>query len=235
MKCIIIDDDELSRIVLRDHVKKITTLKLVKIFTNAPDAIEYLKKSSDIDLIFLDMEMPEMSGIGFLKSLKNLPQIIITSSKISYALEAFEYDVTDYIQKPVMYTRLYKSVNKAVETLRKIKQAPVINDGLFIKKSATSLQRLQFDDIIWIEALENYVGIHTYDNKYTILFTMKSLLSRLPAKMFERVHRSFIVNINKIEFLEEENLIIKTKAGKKDIPIAKSYRSKLNDKLNLIS
>lgn len=235
MNCIIIDDDELSRVLLSTNIKKIKYLTLKKQFDNAPDAIKYLKKHPDIDLIFLDIEMPEMSGIGFLQSLANLPQVIITSSKTNYALEAYEYEVTDYITKPVSYARIYKAVQRAHDNLKKFKQAPDLGDGIFIKKSATSFHRLSYSDILWVEALENYVGIHTYDKKYTILFTMKSFLSKLPAESFERVHRSFIANLNKIEFIRDDMIHYQTKDGLKSIPITKSYKQKLMDKLNTIS
>jgi len=235
MNCIIIDDDELSRVLLASNIEKIEFLNLKKQFENAPDAIKYLQKHPDIDLIFLDIEMPEMTGIGFLQSLANLPQVIITSSKTNYALEAFEYDVTDYITKPISYARIYKAVQRAYENLIKFKQAPDLGDGVFIKKSATSFHRLMYEEILWVEALENYVGIHTFDKKFTILFTMKSFLAKMPANSFERIHRSFIANLSKAEYIQEDQIFYNTKDGLKSIPIAKSYKQIMMDKLNTIS
>jgi DNA-binding LytR/AlgR family response regulator len=197
------------------------------------DAVNYINTDPDVNLIFLDIEMPEMSGIDFLKSLKNLPQIIIISSKENYALEAFEYDVTDYVLKPVSYPRLVKAVDKAHSRFKDQKKGIDTNDGFFIKTS-TSLVRLRYEDILWVEALENYVGINTFEGKHTIHFTMKAIEGKLPENKFTRVHRSYIVNINKIHMIEDNIIVINTAKGHKSIPIGKSYRDKLMDDIDLV-
>ncbi len=233
MNCIIIDDDELAILVIEKFIKKAGFLTNVGSFTTAIDAITFLKKEEGIDLIFLDIEMPEMTGIEFLKSLTNLPQIIITSAKQKYALEAFEYDVTDYLLKPISYPRLYKAVDKAYQKYKEMKKDKEANDGFFIK-SSSSLIRMKYSDILWVEALENYVGINTYENKHTIHFTMKAIESELPEDIFIRVHRSYIVNINKINVIEDNTIVMKTAKGTKTIPIGKSYRDKLLGDINLV-
>lgn len=237
MNCIIIDDDKLSRRVLEEFIKKTDFLDLTHSFESAVEAINALKKEEQIDLIFLDIEMPEMTGIDFLESFKNPPQVIIVSSKEKYAIDAFEYDVTDYLLKPVTFARFYKAVDKAQARLakrsRKEKEVDTDSDEIFIKKNS-SYVRLKYDDILWIEALENYVIVNTYNEKFTIHFTMKSIENKMPESKFKRVHRSYIVNINKINLIEDNTIVIKNHEGSKIIPIGKSYKDKLMGDINLI-
>ena len=233
MNCIIIDDDPLSRRVIEELVSKTDTLNLLASYTSAVDAINAFNTHDEIDLIFLDIEMPEMSGIDFLKTLKNPPQIIIISSQEKYALDAFEYDVTDYLLKPVAYSRFYKAVDKVYDRYKKNKIEAQANE-IFIKKNST-LVRLKFEDILWVEALENYVIFTTYKDKYTIHFTMKAIEQKLPSNMFTRVHRSYIVNIRNINIIEDNSIIITTNEGAKSIPIGKSYKDKLMNDINLIA
>lgn len=233
MNCIVIDDDRLSRKIIEESVNKTAFLDNVGSFDNAVDAIGLLKSVKEIQLIFLDIEMPGMTGIEFIKTLKNPPQIIIVSSKEQYAIEAFEYDVTDYLLKPFTYGRFFKAADKAYSIYVK---DPVSNEGkseIFIKKNS-SLIRLKYDDILWVEALENYVIVNTYDDKFTIHFTMKSIEKKLPVTKFSRVHRSYIVNTNSINLIEDNSIIIPVEGGKKSIPIGKSYKDKLMNDLNLM-
>ncbi|HYW95896.1 MAG TPA: LytTR family DNA-binding domain-containing protein [Bacteroidales bacterium] len=233
MNCIIIDDDKLSRRILEEFIKKTEGLVLRYSFSDAVEAINVMKKDDDIQLIFLDIEMPEMSGIDFLNSLKNPPQIIIFSSKGKYAIDAFEYDVTDYLLKPVTYSRFYKAVDKAFARFERNKMDVLGKDEIFIKKNST-LVRLKYEDILWVEALENYVIFNTFKEKYTIHFTMKAIEQKLPSTKFTRVHRSYIVNTSTIEVIEDNSVIIKTDDGAKNIPIGKSYKEKLMKDINLI-
>jgi DNA-binding LytR/AlgR family response regulator len=232
MNCIIIDDDKLSCRVIEEFISKTENLELVHTFNNPVDAINAIKNDSEIDLIFLDIEMPEMSGIDFLDNLTSTPQIIIISSKEQYALNAFEYDVTDYLLKPITYSRFFKAINKALIRLNKDKLNTKGNE-IFIKHNA-SLVKLKFADILWVEALENYVILNTYYDKYTIHFTMKAFENKLPMNKFTRVHRSFIVNTSNINVIEDNDILIKTHDGIKSIPIGKSYRDKLMDDINVI-
>ena len=233
MNCIIIDDDKLSCRVIEEFVVKTENLELLQTFTNAVDAINYLRNNSEIDLIFLDIEMPEMSGIDFMDSLSNsAPQIIIISSKDKYALSAYEYDVTDYLLKPVQYSRFYKSINKALNRYSKGKLDSK-GDEIFIKHNS-SLVRLKYNDVLWVEALENYVIVNTFHDKYTIHFTMKAIEQKLPANKFTRVHRSFIVNTSSINIIEDNAILIRTHDGTKSIPIGKSYKDNLMNDINLI-
>jgi DNA-binding LytR/AlgR family response regulator len=176
--------------------------------------------------------MPEMDGLELLNSLTTKPQVIIISSKEKYALNAFEYDVTDYLLKPIAYARFYKAIDKAQSRHRE-KLDDFQKDEIFIKKNST-LVRLRYEDILWIEALENYVIFNTYADRYTIHFTMKSIEQKLPTHKFTRVHRSYIVNVSSINYIEDNAIIIKTEDGHKSIPIGKSYKDKLMGDINLM-
>jgi len=233
MNCIIIDDDKLSCRVIEEFVARTENLTLINTFSNAVDAINSIKSAvEEVDLIFLDIEMPEMSGIDFLDSLDTLPQIIIISSKEKYTLNAFEYDVTDYLLKPVSYGRFYKAVDKALTRFNKNK-IDTKGDEIFIKHNS-SLVRLKYEDILWVEALENYVIINTFNDRYTIHFTMKAIEQKLPTTKFTRVHRSFIVNTGSINVIEDNSILIKTHDGMKSLPIGKSYKDKLMGDINVI-
>lgn len=233
MNCIIIDDDKLSRRVIEEFINKTENLSFSGSFQTAVEAINFLKQH-EVDLIFLDIEMPEMTGIDFLETIKNTPQIIIISAKGKYAINAFEYDVTDYLLKPVAYARFYKAVDKAINRYQRDGNfGSVGKDEIFIKKNS-SLIRLKYDDILWVEALENYVIFTTFNDKYTIHYTMKAAEQKLPSNKFTRVHRSYIVNTNSIREIEDNSILIKTVDGNKSIPIGKSYRDKLMNYLNLI-
>lgn len=235
MNCIIIDDDKLSRKVIEEFVQKTEFLNLINTYSNALEAMNAFSGEDEIHLIFLDIEMPEMSGLEFIKTLENPPMIIIVSGKEKYALEAFEYDVVDYLLKPLQPTRFYKSVNKAYKRFIDKYGARGSNNEIFVKKKNATLVRINYDDILWVEALENYVIISTFSEKFTIHFTMKSISQKLPPSKFKRIHRSFIVNVNKIDVIEDNSVIIKTESGSKILPIGKSYKDKLLNELNLIS
>jgi len=235
MNCIIIDDDKVSRILFEKYISNTESLNLLASFGSAVEAVSLLMSNEKIDLIFLDIEMPEMSGIELLKNLESPPAIIIISAKERYALEAIEHNVIDYLLKPVPYARFFKAVNK-VSNLRKIKDESAIkDDGIFIKSTSNALVRLGYDEILWIEALENYVVVNTFDEKHTIHITMKAIESKLPEKMFIRVHRSFIINLHKVKLIEDNCVFIKSKAGEKSIPITKKFRNSLLEMINIVS
>ena len=234
MKCIIIDDDKVSRLVIEKYISRTDFLELEESFDNAVDAANYFNNKKEVDLIFLDIEMPGMSGVEFLESLENLPQIIIVSAKEKYALQAIQHDVTDYLLKPVVFSRFLKAVSKANKLFSE-ELDKESSEGIFIKSSSSSFIRLFYDDILWIEAMENYVVIMTYNQKHTIHFTMKALLSKLPDDKFIRVHRSYIVNKNRIERIDDNMIIMHTEDAKKSIPISKSYKDDFMKNINIVN
>jgi DNA-binding LytR/AlgR family response regulator len=237
MNCVIIDDDRLSRKLLEKFVEKTDFLDQYYSFDGAIEAINFLRKGEhDVDVVFLDIEMPEMNGVEFMQSLGDHPvQIIVVSSKEKYALDAIEYDVTDYLLKPVTYVRFLKATEKALAKLRE-EMMPASNskDDFFIRNNAT-LIRLRYEEVVWIEALENYIVVHTYDDKYTIHFTMKAVMDQMPMDKFFRVHRSFIVNKSRIETIKTNTIEVKTSEGRQSLPIGKSYRELLLKEINLLS
>jgi len=234
MNCIIIDDDEMSRRVVEEYINRTDFLNLSNSFTNAVEAINFIKQGVDVHLIFLDIEMPEMSGIEFMNTLTHPPQVVIISSKDKYAIQAFDYSVTDYLLKPITYARFFKAASKAYEIFNKSRSYMDVDKEIFIKKNS-SLVRIKYNDILWVEALENYVVINTTTDKFTIHFTMKSIENQLPLVRFKRVHRSFIVNVNRITSIEDNSVIIKMTDSKKIIPIGKSYRERLLSEINLMN
>jgi DNA-binding LytR/AlgR family response regulator len=233
MNCMILDDDGLSRRILEEFINKTEGLTLKHSCSDPVECINILKKDDTAELIFLDIEMPEMSGLDFLDSMQRQPQVIIFSSKGKYAVDSYNYDVTDYLLKPVSYKRFLQAVEKVMKRTREQHSDLMIGNEIFIKKNST-LVRLKYDDILWIEALENYVIFNTFKEKYTIHFTMKAIEQKLPPKKFTRVHRSFIVNTSRIDVIEDNSVIVRTEEEPKSIPIGKSYKEKLMKDINLI-
>lgn len=236
MNCIIVDDDKLSVKIIQEFVERTSELNLLGTFNTAVEALSILNSplSQPVDLIFLDIEMPEMTGIEFLESLNVIPQVIIYSSQEKYALESYEYDVTDYLLKPVEYDRFLKAMDRVKERIDRKERPSKESTEIFIKNNS-SLVRLKYDDILWVEAMENYVVLNTYTDKYTIHFTMKALSEKLPVDKFMRVHRSFIVNFTKVKAIEDNMLIIVYNKNTKAIPVGKSYRDGLMNDINIIT
>jgi DNA-binding LytR/AlgR family response regulator len=234
MNCIIVDDDKLSCKLLEGYVGKSTSLNLVGTFSDSVSARNELSKRKDIDLIFLDVEMPELDGFDFIGSLEFPPNIIIVSSAEEYALKAFDFNVVDFLLKPVPYARFCKAIDK---TIRYFARKEVINTGdqeIFIKKGST-LVKLRLKDIIYVEALENYVTVNTKEEKYTIHFTMKAIENQLPNTLFTRVHRSYIINKSLILAIKENSLDLSVGNSVKSIPVGKSFRDILLNDINVMA
>ncbi len=235
MNCLIVDDDELSRKTMEHFINETSFLTLVKSCSSAVEAVNILSGDHQIQLIFLDIEMPVMNGIDLMKSFANHPQIILMTSHQNYALEAFEYNVTDYLLKPVTYVRYLKAVKKASE---KAKELPVLapvaagtsagNEDIYVKVDS-SLIKLTTKDILWLEAMGDYVSIHTSEKKYMVYSTMKHMEEKLP-ESFMRVHRSYIVNLNKISNIDDHVITI----NKSVLSVSRNYKDALLHRLNLV-
>ncbi len=234
MNCIIIEDYEESRQLVEIFVQKTRMLNLIGSYASAVDAINAPTGSQKIDLVLLDIELPEMSGMEYLRTLTDKPVVIILSAQEKYALEAFEYDVTDYILKPNTYARFYKAVSKAYTQWRREQNVQKIQNEIFVRKGA-SLIKLSYDEILWVEALENYVLVITPREKFTVHFTLKAIMQKLPPDQFLQVHRSHIVNINKINEIQRTSLVINDGTRDHEIPVGKSYKEQLLASLNLMS
>ncbi len=229
MKVIIVDDEPLALEVLETYLTHFPELNLHAKCANAVEAFEALS-AGDIDLMFLDIQMPQISGIDFLKSLKNPPKVIFTTAFSNYALEGFELNAVDYLLKPFSLERFTKAVQKFKEIYAKNDktlseaEAP---DYIFVKADK-KLIKLRFEDIFHVEGLKDYVMLHTPNGRIVTLQTMKSLEEKLPSSNFIRVHRSYIVNLNLIELLETNSVTV----NKKKIPIGKNYKDELFNVIN---
>lgn len=231
MKCIIVDDNKMARMALKQLVSQVQTLELTAECSNAMEAYNQLA-ANGIDLLFLDIEMPEMSGIELIKKLgAKKPLIIFTTAKTDYAVEAFELNVVDYLVKPVTLPRLVQAVEKAQEALDSNKQEVKVEEqGFVFVKDSGMLKRISIEDILFLEAMGDYVKVHTAPKFHVVHATLKSIEEKLPASKFLRVHRSYIVAINKIDFIQEGTISI----GKTSIPVADTHKASLSKRLNLL-
>ena len=234
MNCIIVDDDKISCKLLEGFVKKSTSLNLIGSYSESIAARNILTERKDIDLIILDIEMPEMNGFDFISSLDFPPNIIIVTSGEEYALKAFDFNVVDYLLKPVSYGRFCKAIDKTVRYYSRKEVANTGDEEIFIKKGS-SLVKLKLKDIIYIEALENYVTLTTRDDKFTIHFTMKAIENQVPSGIFIRVHRSFIINKSMIQTIKENSLDLTVGDTIKSIPVGKSFREDLLNDINVMA
>jgi DNA-binding LytR/AlgR family response regulator len=234
MNCIIVDDDKMSCKLLEGYVKKSSSLNLVGTFSESIAARNVITDRNDIDLIILDIEMPELNGFDFINSLDNPPNIIIVTSGEDYALKAFDFNVVDYLLKPISYGRFCKAIDKTVRYYSRKEVSNTGDEEIFIKKGS-SLVKLKLKDIIYIEALENYVTLTTSDDRFTIHFTMKAIESQVPAGVFIRVHRSFIINKSMIQAIKENTLDLTVGNTIKSIPVGKSFREDLLRDINVMA
>ena len=231
LNCMVVDDDEMSRLVVKQFVEKTDFLTVSHDLDNPIEASGILlgESSNDVDIVFLDVEMPEMSGIELVKSLNNAYNVVMITSKADYAIEAFEGAVADYLVKPVEYSRFLKAVKKVKENLEKECLLAESDDDIFIKSDG-KLFRLTYDDILFVEALADYVIFNTTSSKHIVHYTMKGIEKRLPISMFSRIHRSYIINRKKINKIEDLQVHI----GEKAFAIGASYKDTLMEKLNLL-
>ena len=230
MKALIVDDNDIARTTLAHLAKQIPNLTIVSEFSNAIDAYNHLQ-SNHVDLIFLDIEMPEMTGIELTKNLSGKDIIIIfTTSNKDYALEAFELNIADYILKPVMPARFLQAVSKAQSILEsRIENVEVTKDEFLFVRDSNITRRLKLDDIFYAEAMGDYVKFYTREKMFAIHGKMKTAEERLPKEDFIRVHRSYIVSVGKIDTLQDGGIMINGKF----IPVADAYRKALNTRMNV--
>jgi DNA-binding LytR/AlgR family response regulator len=230
MKCIIIDDEKIARAALKKLCEKVDFLESVAEFNNPLEAIDFLNRE-EIDLVFLDIHMPDFSGFDFLSSVKNVPEVIITTSDDNFGVQAFEYDVSDYILKPVSTPRFIKAVNKVRdERMSAERNGPDSKEKHIFINVNSRLVRLNYDDILFMEARGDYVQIQTPKKKHLVHATMKRFAEKLPPNRFVQVHRSYIVNINKIVDIEDNSILI----AEEIIPISRSNKEELLNRLNTI-
>lgn len=237
---IIVDDEPLAQDVLETYIEKVPELNLVKKCNNAFEANEVLK-SNQIDLMFLDIQMPQLTGIDFLKTLSKPPLVIFTTAYSNYAIEGFELNALDYLLKPISAERFMKAVNKAIEQIElQRKEVPVgaaapteeENPDYIFVKADKKLIKVNFDEVLYIEGLKDYVIIRMDNTRVITLQTMKSLEDKLTQHMFKRIHRSYIVNVNHIEAVVGNMVEVMEKGQAKHLPVGKNYRDELLDMIN---
>ena len=231
MNALIVDDNKIARTTMKQLASLVKDIVLAGECANAMDAYNLLQEEP-VDLILLDIEMPGMTGLELTKNLGNKrPVIIFTTSKKEYAAEAFELNVADYIVKPVTPARFIQAVDKARDILNSNKEEVKFNDEEFVFiRDSNIVRRLKLDDILFAEAMGDYVKLHTPQKFFAIHTTLKAVEEKLPASRFFRVHRSYIVAVNKIDTIQDGALIINSKS----LPVADAYRAALNKRMDIL-
>lgn len=238
--CIIVDDEELARQLLEGYVNKIPFLNLAGTCKNSLEAMQILQQEQ-IDLMFLDIQMPELTGIEFLQTLQKKPVVIFTTAYKEYALEGYKLDVIDYMLKPISFERFLQGVNKATEYLKLKKRSEQLTaaidkpeakiqkaeNGFIILKADHKFHKIFYNDILYIEGLKEYVTFYIADKKIIVLESLKKLEETLPSSTFMRIHKSYLINTDKVKTLYGNQVLI----GEKYIPIGKSYAEEVKRKL----
>jgi two-component system LytT family response regulator len=229
INCVIVDDEPLAREGIGSYVREIDFLHLAASCENPVELMNVLG-DSHVDLIFLDIQMPKMNGIDFLKMVQNPPMVILTTAYPSYALEGFQLNVLDYLLKPITFDRFFKAANKARDYQRLLTSssgAEMQGSGgdadYFFIKSGSKYEKIQLNDILYIQGMQNYVTIHTTKGKYLTLLYLKNLETSLDSKLFIRVHKSYIVSVNKIDGIEGNEIFMQSNR----IPMSRNYREQV--------
>ncbi|AUC15236.1 DNA-binding response regulator [Tenacibaculum sp. SZ-18] len=242
MNCIVIDDEKMSRTIIKTLCAEFEDLKIVKEFSNSMEAFKFLH-SNEIDLIFLDIHMPGFTGLDFIKTLKNPPKVIFTTGDPKFAIQAFEFNfIVDYILKPVTLDRFKKAVEKAkkliyLENLEKQKKSPLNSSQLkedhkndFYVNIDRRLVKIDLPTICYVQAKGDYIFVKTDDNEYEVHASLKKIEQKLPTSLFLKVHRSYIINVRKIIDIEDNSVLI----NKDVIPVSRSNRPDLMKRLDLL-
>ena len=224
LTCLIIDDEPVARKGLMEYVNEVEFLELVAQCENPVKATKYLNEQS-IDLIFLDIQMPKLSGIEFLKSLRNPPLVIFTTAYSDYALEGYSLDVVDYLMKPITFERFLKSVQKAFEVfqMKRLASEHKAASDYFFVKCESKYEKVNYAEVRFVESLQNYVIIHTPVKKLITYMTLSSLENQLPKDQFLKVHKSYIVSIAGIKAIDGNEIII----GDSRIPISRNLKDQV--------
>ena len=230
IKCLVIDDEPIAIEILTKYIGRISFLDLTGVFRDSVEALEFMQ-AHRVDLVFLDINMPDLNGIQFLNALDHRPMVIFTTAHAEYALESYEYEAIDYLLKPIEFERFLKAVNRALSKFQSFpeSESKILEESpskaekssktIFIKDGKT-IHRVNVKDILYVEGTKNYVTVITTKKEIMTLITMKEMLSRLPENTFFRIHKSYIINFHHVEEIEREQVKIKGKL----IPIGNVYR-----------
>jgi DNA-binding LytR/AlgR family response regulator len=222
LKCIIIEDEVLAQDVIKSHLARIGTLELAGVYRNAPEA-EAALKTGDIDIMFLDIRLPGMSGLQFLRGLKDPPLVVLTTAYAEYALESYEFNVIDYLLKPISFERFSKAVNKILDGrlfTAAAKEAYLYSDDHIFVRSNSKFFRVNFSEIVYIQGMRDYLKIYTPDYALVTHQTMNELEKTLPSRHFIRVHKSYIISLKHIRSIYGNTIEL----GKATIPIGVNYK-----------
>ena len=234
LQAIAIDDEPLALEVIQRFANKIPSLELTATFQNAIEAVSYMQENH-VDLVLLDIQMPDLSGLQFLQSIPYKPMVIFTTAYSQYAVDSYEVDAVDYLLKPILFDRFFKAINKAANQAKAqevmehtegagTKGQSGDDDKAFIFiKSDTRFFKVNYEDILYIEGMRDYIAIHTPRQKILTLMSMTKMLERLPDGDFMRVHKSYIIGVNHISMIQNNRVLI----GEKEIPISNSYKEAL--------
>ncbi|MBR6252074.1 MAG: response regulator transcription factor [Bacteroidales bacterium] len=247
MNCVIVDDDLFSAKVLSSFIARTSRLVLIETFTTAIDVANFLMHTDlEVDVIFLDIEMPEMSGIDFMKSIntKNI-QIVICSSQQKYALESYEYNVCDYLLKPITYARFIKAIGKVSMALQRVQateeqtaieeQNTDESEVMYLREGSGQVTKIRKDDIVMLQSMENYVAVTTKQMRITVHDTLKNMLDKIGEKYVIQCQRSFAVGIRYIQRVKGSNIVLGDDKKIADVPIGKSYKERLKILINSFS
>lgn len=229
IKCLIVDDEAMARDIIAMHLSKIDHIEVVAQCSNAIEAFNCIRNNA-IDLIFLDINMPEISGIAFAKSINKDIKVIFTTAYRDYAVEGFDLQAVDYLLKPISFERLARSINRLTELTQNIKLEPnapsTITDFIFVRSDRRML-KIDFTDISYVESYSDYIKIHLHDKTIVTRETISAIEAKLPSQQFIRIHRSYIVALNKITSYSNEEVIIENKA----LTISRSYKTEVLNRL----
>jgi len=226
IRCLIVDDEPLSRQVLKGFLADHPDLVLAGECKDALEAMSFLEKN-EVDLLFLDINMPKLSGVNFYKSLQRKPEVIFTTAYSEFALEGFELNAIDYLMKPIAFERFIKAIQKVKDKLGHNSSTAPVQDYIMLKADK-KMYRTPHEDILFCEALGDYVKIHLKDKVLIVTTTMKSLLAELPEQLFLRTHKSYIINKAKVEYIEGNQI----KIGGQLVSIGQSYREEVMGQLS---
>lgn len=228
IKCLIVDDEILAQNVIEKYISTMPTLQLAGKCDNAIEAISFLH-NNQVDLLFLDLNMPELSGLDMLKTLSKPPKVILTTAYSEYALESYEYGVVDYLLKPIKLERFIRAVNKVVDLMGKSEESwdNASSQSIFVREDQVSYQ-IPLNDILYVEAYGNYLKVHTPGKVYVPRETMHDMEDKLPVEGFLRIHKSYIINLARIESVSGNRVFI----NNKEIPVGEMYKLALKQKIS---
>ncbi len=228
INCLVVDDEPIARKGILEHIRQIDFLNCVAECRNAIEATQWLQ-SKNIDLLFLDIQMPKLTGIDFIKNLQNLPLVIFTTAYPEYAVEGYELDILDYLLKPVSFSRFYKTSVKAYDYLQLKNKYEISNpEDYFFVKCNQKIEKIKIADVLYIEGMNNYIIVHALQKKYISYLTFKGVEEQLPQHLFIRIHKSFLVSINAIKTIDGNEVILEHAS----LPISKTHKEEVFAKIS---